>query len=81
MSRHTSKGEVGFPLLTPRQEQLARPLDPSKTDPPFDGYNWTEPNVDRTKGFPLPAKYEMVPTSGLTCELHSGVNQVDFDLD
>jgi hypothetical protein len=50
-------------------------------NPPNDRSNWTEPTVDRSKWFPLPQKYEMVHTSGLTTELKRGLNEgVDFDL-
>jgi hypothetical protein len=49
--------------------------------PPADRSNWAEPNVDRSRWFPLPKKYELVSTSGLTAELKAGTNTgVDFDL-
>jgi hypothetical protein len=48
---------------------------------PSDRSNWTEPNVDRSKWFPLPQKYERVDQSGVTVEVHSGTNTgVDIDL-
>jgi hypothetical protein len=50
-------------------------------NPPNDRSNWTEPNIDRSRWFPLPPKYEMVHTSGLVRELQKGVNQVDINLD
>jgi hypothetical protein len=38
------------------------------------------PDIDRSKWFPLPAKYETPETSGITTTLHSGANQYDVDL-
>jgi len=50
-------------------------------NPPNDRSNWTEPNVDRSKWFVLPKKYELVQTSGLEVDLKGGLNEnVDFDL-
>jgi hypothetical protein len=49
--------------------------------PPGDRSNWAEPGVDRSKWFPLPKKYELVGTSGLTVEVKAGPNTgVDIDL-
>jgi hypothetical protein len=50
--------------------------------PPADRSNWAEPDVDRSKWFPLPKKYELVTTSGLTAELRPGPNAgVDLALE
>jgi hypothetical protein len=49
-------------------------------NPPNDRSNWSEPNVDRSKWSPLPKKYELVSTSGLTAELIGGTNEVNIDL-
>jgi hypothetical protein len=48
---------------------------------PGDRSNWSNPEVDRSKWFPIPAKYERPDLSGLTRELRRGTNQVDFDLE
>jgi hypothetical protein len=58
----------------------ARPAPKTKTKP-GDRSNWTNPDVDRSKWFPIPPKYERPDLSGLTRELKKGTNQVDFDLD
>jgi hypothetical protein len=55
-------------------------FSPSVRNPPADRSNWTDPQVDRSRWFPLPKSYELVPTSGLTAELHRGENTVNFDL-
>jgi hypothetical protein len=48
---------------------------------PADRSNWAEPNVDRSKWFPLPKKYERVDQSGLTFEIKAGENTgVNIDL-
>jgi hypothetical protein len=72
------------------KEAVDPPIDDSGRAPdtghvfknaPNDKSNWTEPNVDRTKWFPLPRKFEMVHTSGLSAELKKGLNQnINFDL-
>lgn len=69
---------------------VTEPIDDSGRDPdagraiaspPSDKSNWAEPSVDRSKWFPLPKKYELVGTSGLTVELKAGPNTgVDIDL-
>jgi hypothetical protein len=46
-----------------------------------DKSNWSNPEVDRSKWFAIPPKYERPDLSGLIRELHKGTNQVDFDLD
>ncbi|MFO0808706.1 MAG: hypothetical protein U0746_08805 [Gemmataceae bacterium] len=65
-------------------KQVTEPTDDSGRDPnagrvvkspPNDRSNWTEPNVDRSKWFPLPQKYELVHTSGVTVELKPGPNE------
>ena len=71
-------------------KQVSEPTDDTGRDPnagrviknpPNDRTNWAEPNVDRSKWFPLPQKYELVQTSGLTVDLKPGPNEgVDFDL-
>jgi hypothetical protein len=49
--------------------------------PPNDRSNWAEPNVDRSKWFALPKKYERVDQSGLTVEIKAGLNTgVDIEL-
>ena len=41
---------------------------------PADKTNWAEPNVDRSKWFPLPQKYERVDKSGITMQIKRGIN-------
>jgi hypothetical protein len=41
---------------------------------PADRSNWAEPNVDRSKWFPLPRKYERVDQSGITIDIQPGSN-------
>ena len=48
---------------------------------PGDKSNWMNPEVDRSKWFPIPRRFEMVQTSGLTAELKGGQNTVNFDLE
>jgi len=65
-------------------------LDPARARDPeqargaegdlLDKRNWMNPEVDRSKWFPIPRRYEMVQTSGLSAELKRGQNTVDFDL-
>lgn len=47
---------------------------------PGDRSNWMNPEVDRSKWFPIPKKFEQVQTSGLKAELHKGDNVVNLDL-
>ena len=48
---------------------------------PVDRSNWAEPNVDRSKWFPLPHKYERVDQSGITLEIKAGTStDVNIDL-
>jgi hypothetical protein len=70
-------------------KEAVQPIDDSSRDPnagrvfknpPNDRSNWTEPNVDRSKWFVLPQKYEYVHTSGLAADLKPGMNTVDLDL-
>jgi len=70
-------------------KEVVQPLDDASRDPdagrviknpPNDRSNWTEPNVDRSKWFVLPQKYELVHTSGLSADLHRGTNTVNLDL-
>jgi hypothetical protein len=79
------------PLIQNRThgKEVGAPTDDSGRDPdagreiknpPNDRSNWSEPNVDRSKWFLLPKKYEMVGTSGLTADLKRGLNEVDFDV-
>lgn len=50
-------------------------------NPTTDRSNWAEPNVDRSKWFPLPRKYEIPINSGLAVELKSGSNEgIDIEL-
>ena len=50
-------------------------------NPPNDRSNWAEPNVDRSKWFVLPKKYERVDQSGITVEIKTGLNTgVDIEL-
>jgi hypothetical protein len=64
-------------------EDSARNPDAGRVvkNPPNDRSNWTEPDVDRSKWFPLPKKYELVATSGLIAELKRGTNEVNLDLE
>lgn len=48
---------------------------------PGDRSNWSNPEVDPSKWFPIPPRYERPDTSGLVRELRKGMNQVDFDLE
>jgi hypothetical protein len=41
---------------------------------PADRSYWAEPNVDRSKWFPLPKKYERVDQSGITLDIKAGSN-------
>jgi hypothetical protein len=69
---------------------VTEPTDDSGRDPeagrtvpvaPTDRSNWAEPDVDRSKWFPLPKKYELVATSGLTIEIKAGSNTgIDIEL-
>lgn len=52
----------------------AAPADPT------DKSNWMNPEVDRSKWFPLPRHFQAIQTSGLTATLNRGPNAVDFDL-
>ena len=45
-----------------------------------DKSNWMNPEVDRSKWFPIPRRFEMVQTSGLTADLKRGQNTVNFEL-
>lgn len=48
---------------------------------PNDRSNWAEPNVDRSKWFVLPKKFERVDQSGVTIEIKPGTNSgVDIEL-
>jgi hypothetical protein len=48
---------------------------------PNDRSNWAEPNVDRSKWFVLPKKFERVDQSGLTIDIRAGANVgVDINL-
>jgi len=49
--------------------------------PATDKSNWAEPNVDRSKWFLLPRKYEIPGTSGLAVDLKRGPNEgIDIEL-
>jgi hypothetical protein len=64
-------------------DDSGRPADtrPVVASAPADRSNWAEPNVDRSRWFPLPKKYELVATSGLSAQLKAGPNpDVNFDL-
>jgi hypothetical protein len=70
-------------------KEVVQPIDDASRDPdagrvvanpPDDRSNWSEPNVDRSKWFLLPKKYELVSTSGLTAELKGGTNEINIDL-
>ncbi|MBA4030381.1 MAG: hypothetical protein C0478_05745 [Planctomyces sp.] len=56
--------DPAFPRDT---DNPSNPQDPQKK-------NWNQPNVDRSSWRPLPSKYEMVHTSGLTVQLIPGLN-------
>jgi hypothetical protein len=48
---------------------------------PNDRSNWAEPDVDRSKWFVLPKKFERVDQSGLTIDIKAGANVgVDINL-
>src|SRR5262245_22418655 len=63
----------------------ARARDPEKARGSegdlLDKSNWMNPEVDRSKWFPIPRRFEMVQTSGLTAELKRGQNTANFDLE
>jgi hypothetical protein len=54
----------------------AEPLDQEKPSNPKDPLkvNWSLPEVDRSKWAPLPKKYELIHTAGLTAVLKPGLN-------
>jgi hypothetical protein len=70
----------GVELIEGDVDVGAKPAPKMKTKP-GDRSNWTNPDVDRSKWFPIPPKYERPDFSGLSRELKKGMNQVDFDLD
>ncbi len=54
---------------------------PGRAANPGDRSNWAEPNVDRSKWFPLPKKYELPGTSGLVVDLKRGPNEgIDIEV-
>jgi hypothetical protein len=74
--------EKGVSLGEGDMDAAADPKAKKKpTAKPGDKSNWSNPEVDRSKWFPIPRKYERPDTSGLVRELRKGENQVDFDLD
>jgi hypothetical protein len=74
--RTHGKAEAEPPTDTDRPADYGRAV----TAVPTDRSNWAEPNVDRSKWFPLPQKYERVDQSGVTVEIKSGPNTVDLNL-
>jgi hypothetical protein len=47
---------------------------------PNDRTNWVQPNEDRSKCFPLPAKYSNHVESGISTTIPHGDNTFDFEL-
>jgi hypothetical protein len=61
----------------------ADPTAPKDLPPravPGDKSNWMNPEVDRSKWFPLPRRFETIQTSGLSALLERGQNTVHFEL-
>jgi hypothetical protein len=70
--------QIGDSDVDAGAKPAAKKAPPAK---PGDRKNWMNPEVDRSKWFPIPQKYERPDFSGLSRELKKGMNQVDFDLD
>jgi hypothetical protein len=69
----------------PSGKVLPNNLDRGKSKPapkydPKDRGNWAEPDVDRSKWFPLPARYGDHDQSGVTTTLRRGDNTFDIEL-
>jgi hypothetical protein len=76
-SRTHGKAEAEPPADAERPADYGRVV----TTVPTDRSNWADPNVDRTKWFPLPQKFERVDQSGVTIEIKAGANtDVNIDL-